>query len=156
MFVSAATGLAVGFAVIRGIRGRPLGNFHHDLVRSLTRALIPLSLVLALYLQVSGDPLTPGAQGYLHKGRAFEQEEVTIKSLGAGATRRDPWPRPSRRPVPGRRRAVQTPGPPSPCWTPLRPGNGRCWPSWPPCSGSAASQKVPIPRSGSGQGRGDP
>jgi two-component system NarL family response regulator len=27
-----------------------------------------------------------GARGYLHKGRAFEQVEVAIKSLGAGAS----------------------------------------------------------------------
>jgi K+-transporting ATPase ATPase A chain len=58
MFVSAATGLAVGFAVIRGFSGRPLGNFYHDLLRSLTRVLIPASLLLALFLLVSGVPMT--------------------------------------------------------------------------------------------------
>ena len=58
MFVSAATGLAVGFAVIRGLTGRSLGNAHRDLVRSLTRVLIPGSLALALYLLVSGVPMT--------------------------------------------------------------------------------------------------
>ena len=58
MFVSAATGLAVGFAVIRGMSGRPLGHFHHDLLRGLTRVLIPGSLLLGLYLLVSGVPMT--------------------------------------------------------------------------------------------------
>ncbi|WP_411869190.1 potassium-transporting ATPase subunit KdpA [Vulcanococcus limneticus] len=58
MFVSAATGLAVGFAVIRGFSGRPLGNFYRDLLRSLTRVLIPGSLLLALFLLVSGVPMT--------------------------------------------------------------------------------------------------
>jgi len=58
MFVSAATGLAVGFAVIRGFSGRPIGNFHCDLLRSLTRVLIPASLLLALFLLVSGVPMT--------------------------------------------------------------------------------------------------
>jgi K+-transporting ATPase ATPase A chain len=58
MFVSAATGLAVGVAVIRGFSGRPLGNFHRDLLRSLTRVLIPASLFLALFLLVGGVPMT--------------------------------------------------------------------------------------------------
>ena len=58
MFVSAATGLAVGFAVIRGFSGRPIGNFYRDLLRSLTRVLIPASLLLALVFLVSGVPMT--------------------------------------------------------------------------------------------------
>ena len=58
MFVSAATGLAVGFAVIRGFSGQPLGCFYRDLFRSLTRVLIPGSVVLALFLLVSGVPMT--------------------------------------------------------------------------------------------------
>ena len=58
MFVSAATGLAVGFAVIRGFSGRPMGNFYRDLLRSLTRVLIPASLLLALFFLVSGVPMT--------------------------------------------------------------------------------------------------
>jgi len=58
MFVSAATGLAVGFAVIRGFSGRPIGNVHRDLLRSLTRVLIPGALLLALFLVVSGVPMT--------------------------------------------------------------------------------------------------
>ncbi len=58
MFVSAASGLAVGFAVIRGFAGKPLGNFYRDLLRALTRLLIPGSLLLALFLLVSGVPMT--------------------------------------------------------------------------------------------------
>jgi K+-transporting ATPase ATPase A chain len=58
MFVSAGTGLAVGFAVIRGLSGRQIGNFHCDLLRSLTRVLIPGSLLLALFLMVCGVPMT--------------------------------------------------------------------------------------------------
>lgn len=58
MFVSAASGLAVGFAVIRGFSGRPLGNVYRDLLRSLTRMLIPASLLLALVLLVCGVPMT--------------------------------------------------------------------------------------------------
>jgi K+-transporting ATPase ATPase A chain len=58
MYVSAATGLAVGIAVIRGLTGRPIGNFYCDLLRSLTRVLIPISLLLGLFLLVSGVPMT--------------------------------------------------------------------------------------------------
>lgn len=58
MFVSAASGLAVGFAVIRGLCGLPLGNFHRQLVRSLTRVLIPGSLLLAVLLLLCGVPMT--------------------------------------------------------------------------------------------------
>ncbi|MEB3331828.1 MAG: potassium-transporting ATPase subunit KdpA [Synechococcaceae cyanobacterium] len=58
MYVSAASGLAVGFAVIRGISGRPLGVFRRDLVRALTRVLIPASLLLACVLLLAGVPMT--------------------------------------------------------------------------------------------------
>ena len=60
MFTSAATGLAVGFAFIRGICGRPLGNFHSDLIRSLTRVLLPLSLGFGSILLINGVPMTLG------------------------------------------------------------------------------------------------
>ncbi|HAG82840.1 MAG TPA: potassium-transporting ATPase subunit KdpA, partial [Cyanobacteria bacterium UBA12227] len=45
MFTSAATGLAVAIAFIRGLTGRPLGNFYVDLIQSITRILLPLSLI---------------------------------------------------------------------------------------------------------------
>jgi K+-transporting ATPase ATPase A chain len=58
MFTSAATGLAVGIAFIRGLTGRPLGNFYIDLVRSITRILLPIALIIALLLLISGVPET--------------------------------------------------------------------------------------------------
>lgn len=58
MFTSAATGLAVGIAFIRGLTGRPLGNFYVDLIRSITRILLPISLVGALLLLIAGVPET--------------------------------------------------------------------------------------------------
>ncbi|MFN6131615.1 MAG: potassium-transporting ATPase subunit KdpA [Synechococcaceae cyanobacterium] len=61
MFVSPATGLAFGFAVVRGVCGQPLGNFHRDLIRSLSRVLIPASLVLAVVLLFCGVPMTLAA-----------------------------------------------------------------------------------------------
>lgn len=58
MFTSAATGLSVGIAFIRGLTGRPLGNFYVDLVKSITRILLPISLVGALLLLILGVPET--------------------------------------------------------------------------------------------------
>ena len=56
-FVSAATGMAVLIALVRGLRGRQtndLGNFWADLTRSVLYILLPLSLVLALALVSQG------------------------------------------------------------------------------------------------------
>lgn len=58
MFTSAATGLAVGVAFIRGLTGRPLGNFYVDLIRAITRILLPISFVGAVILMASGVPET--------------------------------------------------------------------------------------------------
>ncbi|WP_218082053.1 potassium-transporting ATPase subunit KdpA [Anthocerotibacter panamensis] len=58
MFVSAATGLAVGIAFIRGLLGRPLGNFYVDLTRSITRVLLPLSMFGAVIFLSQGVPQT--------------------------------------------------------------------------------------------------
>ncbi len=63
MFTSAATGLAVSIAFIRGVTGRTLGNFYVDLTRSITRILLPISLIGALLLLALGVPETlAGAQ----------------------------------------------------------------------------------------------
>ncbi|BDI17557.1 potassium-transporting ATPase potassium-binding subunit [Nostoc cf. commune SO-36] len=58
MFTSAATGLAVGIAFIRGLTGRPLGNFYSDLVKSITRILLPISVIGGLLLILAGVPET--------------------------------------------------------------------------------------------------
>jgi potassium-transporting ATPase potassium-binding subunit len=58
MFTSAATGLAVGIAFIRGLTGRQIGNFYVDLVRGVTRILLPLSIVVAILFLVAGVPET--------------------------------------------------------------------------------------------------
>jgi K+-transporting ATPase ATPase A chain len=90
MFTSAATGLAVGIAFIRGLTGRPLGNFYVDLTRSITRILLPISIIGALLLLILGVPQTfaapavvttlEGATQYIARGpvAAFE----SIKQLG--------------------------------------------------------------------------
>ncbi|MBD2242112.1 potassium-transporting ATPase subunit KdpA [Nostoc sp. FACHB-888] len=58
MFTSAATGLAVAIAFIRGLTGRPLGNFYTDFTKSITRILLPISIVGGLLLLLAGVPET--------------------------------------------------------------------------------------------------
>jgi potassium-transporting ATPase potassium-binding subunit len=58
MFTSAATGLAVGIAFIRGLTGRSLGNFYVDLTRGITRILLPISIVGAIMFIAAGVPET--------------------------------------------------------------------------------------------------
>lgn len=60
MFTSAATGIAVGVAFIRGLTGRPLGNFYVDLTLAITRVLLPVSIVGAILLMIAGVPETLG------------------------------------------------------------------------------------------------
>ncbi len=60
-FISAADGLVVAVAVFRGFSGRTseggsLGNFYSDLVRSITRVLLPLSFITAVLLLALGVP----------------------------------------------------------------------------------------------------
>ena len=58
-FVSAAVGIAVLFALIRGLRsgrGTSLGNFWADVTRATLYILVPLSLVLSLLLIWQGVP----------------------------------------------------------------------------------------------------
>jgi K+-transporting ATPase ATPase A chain len=57
-FLSAATGLAVGIAFIRGLTGRPLGNFDVDITLSITRILLPIFLVGGILLLILGIPET--------------------------------------------------------------------------------------------------
>jgi K+-transporting ATPase ATPase A chain len=56
-FVSAATGLAVAIALVRGLArhsARTIGNFWVDLVRGTLYVLLPLSVILALLFAASG------------------------------------------------------------------------------------------------------
>ena len=60
-FTSAATGLAVGIAFIRGLTGRALGNFYVDLTKAITRILLPISIIGAIALIIAGVPETLSA-----------------------------------------------------------------------------------------------
>lgn len=62
MFTSAASGLAVSMAIIRGILKIRLGSFFEDLVKSITRLLLPLSIIAAIILVILGIPQTFNTQ----------------------------------------------------------------------------------------------
>ncbi|MDQ1351708.1 MAG: potassium-transporting ATPase potassium-binding subunit [Acidobacteriota bacterium] len=56
-FISAAVGIAVAAALVRGIarhRSQTIGNFWVDLVRTILYILLPLSLILALFFVSQG------------------------------------------------------------------------------------------------------
>src|SRR5438045_4156079 len=92
-FVSAAAGMAVLAAFIRGIAarsGRELGSFYPDLIRTTLYILVPLSIVVALILVSQGVIQTlegpkglgglAGANQTLALGPAASQ--IAIKQLG--------------------------------------------------------------------------
>jgi len=92
-FVSAAVGIAVAIALVRGItrrRSETIGNFWVDLTRSTTRILLPLALVLAVALAALGVVQTlhgpadahtvAGATQAIFRGPVASQE--AIKELG--------------------------------------------------------------------------
>ncbi len=63
-FVSAATGIALAIALIRGFArrsGKTVGNFWIDLTRCTLYVLLPMSIVVALVLIWQGVPQTLGA-----------------------------------------------------------------------------------------------
>jgi K+-transporting ATPase ATPase A chain len=73
-FLSAATGLVVAIAVIRGFARqtvRTIGNFWVDLTRSTLYILLPLATVLALVL---------GSQGVIQNLAAY-QEATTVEAI---------------------------------------------------------------------------
>ena len=58
-FLSAATGIAIAIAVVRGFVGRQsknVGNFYVDITRSVYYVLLPISIVSALVLVSQGVP----------------------------------------------------------------------------------------------------
>jgi K+-transporting ATPase ATPase A chain len=60
-FLSAATGLAMAFALVRGFarsESRTVGNFWADMTRSTLYLLLPISIIGALVLVVAGVPQT--------------------------------------------------------------------------------------------------
>ena len=83
-FFSAATGMAVAFALIRGFSARSLstiGNFWVDLTRSTLYVLLPLSLLLSIFLM---------GQGVIQNFSAYQQAQLidpvtyAVAKTGAG------------------------------------------------------------------------
>jgi K+-transporting ATPase ATPase A chain len=92
-FVSAAVGICAAVALIRGIvqrNGKGLGNFWHDLVRTVLYVLLPISVVGAIVLVSQGTIQTlghylsftgpTGLPGHIAVGPVASQE--AIKNLG--------------------------------------------------------------------------
>jgi len=77
MFTSAATGFVVAMAFIRAFivtdGGADLGNFYRDLTRLLTRVLLPVSFIVALFLAWQGAPQTLAASVLAHPVQGGEQ-----------------------------------------------------------------------------------
>ncbi len=93
-FTSAATGIAVAIALVRGLTRRStklLGSFWVDLTRSVLYILLPLSIVVALLLVWQGSPQTyngpetvttlQGAQQTIALGPVASQ--IWIKQMGS-------------------------------------------------------------------------
>ena len=98
-FVSAATGIAVLFALIRGfikVKTDGLGSFWVDLTRITIHILIPLNLVIALCLVGGGviqnlkpaeevslvEPIAVDAEGEIIEGAEVDVENNTVKLDG--------------------------------------------------------------------------
>ncbi|MCK6449146.1 MAG: potassium-transporting ATPase subunit KdpA [Planctomycetes bacterium] len=82
-FVSAATGLAVFFALARGFRrtsASTLGNFWVDVVRATVHVLLPLSIVFSLALVSQGVVMT------LAPSASVELLDPTVDAQGAPAS----------------------------------------------------------------------
>ena len=62
-WTSAATGICVGIAFVRGfiVGSKNMGNFYVDFVRTITRILLPLCLVASIVFVVMGVPQTLNA-----------------------------------------------------------------------------------------------
>nr|WP_269847322.1 potassium-transporting ATPase subunit KdpA [Paenibacillus sonchi] len=90
MFTAPASALAVAIAFIRGLAGKPLGNFFVDMIRGITRILLPVSFILALVFVALGVPQTlePTALGTTLEGvkqeiaRGPVASFLSIKELG--------------------------------------------------------------------------
>jgi K+-transporting ATPase ATPase A chain len=84
-FVSAATGMAVVIALIRGFvreNAQTLGNFWVDLTRGTLYILLPLSLVLSLVLVAQGIPQTFAAYQSVPMVESIEYDTPKLDASG--------------------------------------------------------------------------
>lgn len=96
-FVSAAVGMAVAIALVRGLafrRSGTIGNFWVDLVRGLGRILLPMSIVAAVVLLAGGVvqnvagftevPTIAGATQTIPGGPVASQEAIKLLGTNGG------------------------------------------------------------------------
>lgn len=88
-FVSAAVGIVVLFALIRGfvrVKERGLGNFYTDMTRTVLYILIPLSVVVSLAIASQGVPQTfkQYDEVQLVEPVVVEQEDGTVAEVTKG------------------------------------------------------------------------
>jgi K+-transporting ATPase ATPase A chain len=96
-FLSAGIGIVVAVALIRGIVGRSgssIGNFWHDLVRTILWVLIPISFVIALVLVFQGSiqnfshyltfPGITGLSNQIAMGPVASQEAIKMLGTNGG------------------------------------------------------------------------
>ncbi|WHZ23993.1 MAG: potassium-transporting ATPase A chain [Nitrospira sp.] len=84
-FVSAATGMALLIALIRGLAGRTvetIGNFWVDLTRSTLYILLPLSMVLAVLLVSQGTVQTFGSSHQTALLQAMSYDKPVTDAAG--------------------------------------------------------------------------
>jgi len=80
-FVTAAAGMAAAVTVFHALRkGRheTLGNFYNFFLKSITRILLPLSLLMAVLLLFNGTPMTWQGKQEMHS----VQGDITLVSTG--------------------------------------------------------------------------
>jgi len=111
-FVSAAVGIAICFAAFNALREKTaskMGNFYNYLLKTCTRVLLPLSIIVAIILAVNGMPQTflgkdtqMSLQGdTMHISRGPVAAMIAIKQLGTngggffGANSAAPFENPS-------------------------------------------------------------
>ena len=92
-FISAATGMAICAVVFNAMKERTtekLGNFYNYFVKSCTRILLPLSIIVAVILLLNGTPMNfEGKAEYVsmqgdtvHVSRGPAAAMIAIKQLG--------------------------------------------------------------------------
>jgi len=96
-FMSAASGIAVAMALVRGLArhgGATIGNFWVDLTRGTLYVLLPIAIIAAVFLIWQGVPQTlggtieastlEGAQQLISRGPVASQEAIKLMSGDGG------------------------------------------------------------------------
>ena len=125
-FVSAAVGMAVAVAFIRGLTrhsGRELGNFWVDMTRSFLYVLLPISIIFGLFLVSQGVMQNLNGPTHARDRAGHGADDRAGPGRLAGDRSRSSAPTAA---------ATSTPTPRTRTRTPRRsPTSSRCWPSSP-------------------------